>query len=558
MQMEDGSDELVFVPLGGLGEIGMNLALYGFGGKGRKKWLMVDCGIGFAGPELPGIDLIVPDIGFIEKMRADLLGLVITHAHEDHIGAVAELWPKLECMLYATPFATALLEAKRLAEPGAPEIPITIAGQGSVVTMGPFMVEFIAMAHSIPESCALAIRTPLGTILHSGDWKIDLAPGIGKTTDAKRLAAIGAEGVLALVSDSTNILREGVSPSEAEVAKVLREIIGKAQGRIVVTTFASNVARIRAVAEAAAAAGRTVVMAGRAMERVTAVARECGYLDGVADFLTQDAFPHIPRDKVVLLATGSQGECRAAIARMSEGSHPVVALNPGDQVIFSSRTIPGNEKEVGRMINNFIRQGIDVITDRTALVHASGHPRRGEVEQLYAWTQPQIAIPAHGEDIHLAEHAAFAKLQGARHVIAARNGDIVVLAPGTPGIVGEAPSGRLCKDGNSLVPLGDEVLKMRQKLAVAGIVTIAMAVTAKGDLAGVPDVMTAGMPARAGNGAAIDRIVDDALFQTFDQLPRPKRRDADVVSIAVEKAVRNAVAAAWGKRPLVHVLVVEV
>lgn len=556
--MNDGSDELVFVPLGGLGEIGMNLALYGFGSKGRIKWLMVDCGVAFAGPDLPGIDIVVPDISFIEKMRDDLAGLVITHAHEDHIGAVADLWPRLGCTLYATPFAASLLEAKRLAEPGAPDVPITVVGQGASVAIGPFDVEFIAMAHSIPESCALAIRTPLGTVLHSGDWKIDAAPGIGKPTDAKRLAAIGAEGVLALISDSTNILREGFSPSEADVAKTLHEIIGKASGRVVVTTFASNVARIRAVAEAAAAAGRSVVMAGRAMERVTAVARECGYLNGIGGFLTQEAFAHIPRDKVVLLATGSQGEPRAAIARMSEGTHPVVSLNAGDQVIFSSRTIPGNEREVGRIINNFIRSGIEVIVDRNALVHASGHPRRGEVAQLYGWIKPQIAIPAHGEDVHLAEHAAFAKLQGAQHVIAARNGDIVVLAPGTPGIVGEAQSGRLYKDGNCYVAANDEAIRMRQKLAVSGIVTIAMAVTAKGDLAGVPDVITAGLPARVGSGAAIDQIVDDALFQTFDNLPRPKRRDADVVSIAVEKAVRGAVAAAWGKRPVVHVLVVEV
>ena len=513
---------------------------------------------GLRGSRSAGIDLIVPDISFIEKMRADLTGLVITHAHEDHIGAIADLWPRLGCKLYATRFAASLLEAKRLAEPGAPDVPIIIVAQGSAVTIGPFEVEFIAMAHSIPESCALAIRTPLGTVLHSGDWKIDAAPGIGKTTDAKRLAAIGAEGVLALVSDSTNILRDGMSPSEADVAKNLREIIGKASGRVAVTTFSSNVARIRAVAEAAVAAGRTVVMAGRAMERVTAVARECGYLDGIPEFLTQDAFPHIPRDKVVLLATGSQGEGRAAIARLSEGTHPVVALSPGDQVILSSRTIPGNEREVGRIINNLIRSGIEVITDRTALVHASGHPRRGEVEQLYGWIKPEIAIPVHGEDIHLAEHAVFARSQGVRHVITARNGDIVRLAPGTPGITGQAPSGRLCKDGNSFIAANDEALKMRQKLAISGIVTIALAVTAKGDLAGVPDVMTAGIPAYARNGAAIDRIVDDALFQTFEHLPRQKRRDADVVSIAIEKAVRGAVAAAWGKRPAVHVLVVEV
>ncbi len=556
--MIEGSDELVFAPLGGLGEIGMNLALYGYGRKGAKKWLMVDCGVAFAGPDLAGIDLIVPDISFVDKIREDLVGLIITHAHEDHIGAVADLWPRLRCRLYATRFAAELLQTKRLSEDGAPDVPIEVVAQGATVAIEPFRVEFIAVAHSIPESCALAIRTPLGLVLHSGDWKIDSEPGLGKPTDAKRLQAIGAEGVLALISDSTNILRDGLSPSEGDVGKTLREIVAKAQGRVVVTTFASNVARIRAVAEAAMAAQRNVVLVGRAMERVVGVARECGYLDGVPEFFSVDAFPHLARDKVVVLATGSQGESRAAIARVSEGEHPVVTLSPGDKVIFSSRTIPGNERDVGRIINNLIRSGVEVVTDRAALVHASGHPRRGEVAQLYAWTKPKIAIPAHGEEIHLTEHAAFAEEQGAEHVVKARNGDIVLLAPGQPGVIGAVPSGRLCKDGNTLVPASDEAVRARQRLAVSGIVTIALAVNAKGDLAGVPDVMTAGMPARTRDGAAMDAIVDDALFQTFDHLPRQKRRDADIVSTAIEKAVRSAVASAWGKRPAVHVLVVEV
>ncbi|PNG26497.1 ribonuclease J [Methylocella silvestris] len=556
--MNAANDELVFAPLGGLGEIGMNLALYGFGPKGRMKWLMVDCGIAFAGPEHAGIDIIIPDVSFIEKMREDLVGLVITHAHEDHIGAVADIWPKLGCPLYATRFAAELLRTKRLSEPGAPEVPIEVVPQGGHIKVGPFAVEFIAMAHSIPESCALAIRTPLGTVIHSGDWKIDAEPGLGAPTDARRLSEIGDEGVLALICDSTNILREGISPSEGEVARTLREVIAGSTGRVVVTTFASNVARIRAVALAAAAAGRSVVLAGRAMERVVAVARDCGYLDGVPDFFGIDAFAHLPRDRVALIATGSQGEPRAAIARISEGEHPAISLTAGDKVIFSSRTIPGNEREVGRIINNFIRSGIEIVTDRNALVHASGHPRRGEVSQLYGWVRPQIAIPAHGEDLHLAEHAIFARAMGVPHVIPARNGDIVALAPGQAAIVGEAPSGRLLKDGNIFVSATDEAPRMRQKLAASGIITIALAVTAKGDLAGVPDVMTAGIPTRGHGGAPMDAIVDDAMFQTFDHLPRQKRRDADVVSSAIEKAVRNAVAQAWGKRPSVHVLVVEI
>jgi ribonuclease J len=556
--MVEGTDELVFVPLGGLGEIGMNMGLYGFGPARAKKWLMVDCGISFAGPEQAGIDIIVPDTSFIEKMRNDLLAIIITHAHEDHIGAVVDLWPKLRAPVYATRFAAGLLETKKLSEPGAPRIDIKVVAQGGRIEIGPYSVEFIPVAHSIPESCALAIRTPLGTIVHSGDWKLDDMPGIGHPTDKARLTAIGDEGVLALVCDSTNILREGVSPSEAEVGATLTEIIRQAPARVLVTTFASNAARMRAVAEAAMAAGRQVVLVGRAMDRVSMVARECGYLDGIPPFLSADAFSQLPREKVVILATGSQGEVRAAIARISEDEHPAVSLAPGDMVIFSSRTIPGNEREVGRIVNNLVRMGIEVLTDRTALIHASGHPRRGEVSQMYDWLRPRIAIPAHGEEVHLAEHYDFAREKQVPYVLKARNGDIVLLAPGEPGIVGQAAHGKVVKDGNILVKIDDEALRERQSLAFAGIVTIALAVTAKGDMAGTPDVVTNGLPSRTKDGEAMDALVDAAMFQTFDNLPRQRRRDADTVSTAIEKAVRSAVNQAWGKRPAVHVLVVEV
>jgi ribonuclease J len=556
--MREAQDELVFVPLGGLGEIGMNLALYGVGPKGRRKWLMVDCGIAFAGPEEAGVEILLPDTRFIEKLRHDLVGIVITHAHEDHIGALADLWPRLGCAVYATPFAAGLFEARKLGEADAPDISIKVVAQGATIALEPFSVEFVPVAHSIPESCALAIRTPLGTVLHSGDWKIDPDPGLGLPTDMRRLIEIGNEGVLALVCDSTNILRDGVSPSESEVARGLRDIILEAKDRVVVTTFASNVARIRAVALAAMAAGRKVVLVGRAMERVVAVARDCGYLGEIPEFISVESFPSIPRGEIVVLATGSQGEKRAAISRMSENDHPVVKLSPGDNVIFSSRTIPGNEREVGRIINNLIGQGVGVITDRTALVHASGHPRRGEVAKFYEWIRPQIAIPAHGEELHLSEHARFAEGCGVPQVLKAHNGDIVRLAPGEAGIVDEVPAGRLCRDGNILLPLNDESLRTRQKLAFSGIVTVALAVDGKGDMMGVPDVVLAGMPAKTMTGKPLDEIVDETLFQTFDGLPRPKRRDANIVSTAIEKAVRSAVADAWGKRPLVHVLVVEV
>lgn len=551
------ADELVFVPLGGLGEIGMNLALYGLGPRRRRKWLMVDCGLTFAEPERAGVEIIIPDPQFIDKIKRDLVGLVITHGHEDHIGALVDIGPKLECPIYATPFAGGLF-AMRMAEAALAELQIKTVLQGSRLALDPFDVEFIPVAHSIPESCALAIRTSCGTILHSGDWKIDPDPGLGKPTDSKRLIEIGNEGVLALVCDSTNILREGTSPSEGEVAKTLGAIIAAARGRVIVTTFASNVARIRAVSQAASAAGRKVILVGRAMERVVAVARDGGYLEGVDEFLSPDSYSALDRDEVVLLATGSQGERRAAMARISEDDHQLVRLAPGDTVIFSSRTIPGNEREVQRIINNLVKQGAEVVTDRTALVHASGHPRRAEVAKFYEWIRPQIAIPAHGEELHLAEHARFAAQCGVAHVVKARNGDVVLLAPDGPAIIDEVPHGRLCRDGNALVRLDDEAIETRQRLAFAGIVTIALAVDAKGEMAGVPDVVLAGLPAKTRAGLALDEIVDAALFETFDALPRPQRRDANLVSTAIEKAVRAAVAAAWGKKPTVHVLVVEV
>jgi ribonuclease J len=556
--MAESQEDFVFLPLGGIGEIGMNAALYGYGPKGKRKWIMVDCGLSFAGPDLPGIDLIMPDTAFIEKMKKDLVGIVITHAHEDHIGAIADLWPRLGCPVYATKFAAGLLENKRLSEPGAPRVPIRVVAQGATLELMPFEIEFVPVAHSIPEASALAIRTPTGTVVHTGDWKLDDTPGVGPITDSARLKAIGDEGVLALVCDSTNILRDGVSPSEGEVAAELARVIAGATKRVIVTTFASNVARIRAVALAAEAAGRKTVLVGRAMERVVAVARECGYLEDVPTFLSMHAFGDLPRDRIVVLATGSQGEPRAALSRIAQSDHPTVKLTAGDTVVFSSRTIPGNEREVNRIVNGLIRQGVEVVTDRTHLVHCSGHPRRGEVAQMYDWLRPRIAAPAHGEALHLDVHAHFAKARGVGTVIPVENGDLVKFGPGDPGVVEQAPSGRLYKDGEILVAESDEAVGLRRKLAFAGVISVAIGVTAKGDLAGDPDVVIAGVPARARKGAAMDEIVDEAIFRTLDGLPRQRRRDADVVSTAVEKAVRAAVNAAWGKKPLVHVLVVEV
>ena len=553
----DGGEELVFCALGGLGEIGMNVALYGFGPPRRRKYLMVDVGLSFAGPDLPGIDLLLPDLSFVESIRKDLLGLVITHAHEDHIGALADLWPNLRCRVFATRFAASLLEAKHADDISLSKLAVERVDVGSRLALGPFDVEFISVAHSIPESCALAIRTPLGTVVHSGDWKIDATPTLGPPTDAGRLTAIGDEGVLALVCDSTNILRDGESPSEKDVAENLAKLIADAPGRVVVTTFASNVSRLRAVAEAAAACGRTVVIGGRAMERTIGVARDCGYLDGVPPFFSSERYASLDRARVVLLATGSQGEPRAALARMAQDDYGDVRLAPGDRVIFSSRTIPGNEREVGKIINGLVSLGVEVITDRDHLVHVSGHPRRTEVAKFYSWVRPKIAVPAHGEPLHLAEHAAFARALGVHDVVKARNGDVVLLAPGTPGIVDEVKHGQLAKDGHVVLRANDPAIAARVKLAFAGVISIAICFTQRGDVSGDPDVLMSGLPGHTRDGKPMDVAVDEAIFNTIDNLGRGKRRDPEATANAIERSVRGAVGHAWGKKPLVHVLIVE-
>ena len=554
-----GNDELTFAPLGGVGEIGMNLSIYGLGNRHQRRWLAVDLGVSFGTEEhLPGIDLMMPDISFLEKERKNLCGLVLTHAHEDHFGALIDLWPKLRIPIYATPFCAALLKSKCEGEREAPDIPVTVVGQGGRVDIGPFNVEMIAVAHSIPESCALAIRTEAGTILHTGDWKIDPTPILGLPTDQARLRALGDEGVLALVGDSTNAVREGRSPSEAEVAKSLAELIASARGRVAVTTFASNVSRIKAVAQAARAAEREVVVVGRAMERVVQVARETGFLDGVQEFRGADLYGHFPPDKVLALCTGSQGEPRAALARIANDDHPVVTLNKGDRVIFSSRTIPGNEKAVGAIINGLIEQGVEIITDRTHLVHVSGHPRRDELTDMIGWVRPKILIPVHGEALHLAEHAALARSLGVPKVLVCRNGDLVRLGPGEAAVIDEVPHGRVYKDGILLESDQARAVVERRRMGFSGAVFVALAVTEKGELADDPQVELLGIPERDAAGETLDDRVYDTVMATFEGLPRARRRDADAAAESIRRAVRAELNAAWGKKPICQVVVLVV
>jgi ribonuclease J len=550
--------ELVFAPLGGVGEIGMNLSIYGIGGERNRTWLAVDLGVSFASEEqLPGIDLILPDIRYLVEERKNLAGLVLTHAHEDHFGALLDLWPRLKIPVYATPFTAALLEAKGAGEPGAPKIPVTIVGLGSRFNVGPFDIELVTMAHSIPESNALIIRTPGGTVLHTGDWKIDPTPILRDPTDEKKLRALGEEGCLALVGDSTNAVREGQSPSEADVANTLAELVRTARGRVAVTTFASNVARLRAVAEAARAAHREVVVIGRAMDRIVQIARETGYLEGVQDFHPVDAYGHLPPNKVVALCTGSQGEPRAALSRIAEDQHPEVTFSPGDRVVYSARTIPGNEKAVNRVINLLIGQGIEVITDRTHLVHVSGHPRRAELEALIGWVKPKALVPVHGEALHLHEHAALARRCGVRDVVRCRNGDLVQLSPQVR-MVDEVPAGRIYKDGILLIEAEARTVADRRRLSFAGAISVAIAITDSGELADDPSVDLIGIPERGREGGSMYEAVHEALIETFESLPRGRRRDPDAVAEALRRSVRSAIAQRWGKKPMCHVHVLTV
>ena len=553
-----GNQELVFAPLGGVGEIGMNLSIYGLGPERERKWLAVDLGVSFAAEEhLPGVDLILPDIRYLIEERKNLAGIILTHAHEDHFGALLDLWPQLKVPVFATPFSAALLEAKCASEPGAPKIPVTIVKLGTRFKIGPFDIELCTMAHSIPESNALIIRTPHGNVLHTGDWKIDPTPILGDATDEKKLRALGEEGCLALVGDSTNAVREGRSPSEADVAKCIAELIKTAPGRVAVTTFASNAGRLRAVAEAAAAAGREVVVVGRAMDRIVQIARETGYFEGLPDFHPVDAYSYLQPKKVVALCTGSQGEPRAALARIAEDQHPDIKFSRGDRVIYSARTIPGNEKAVGRVINGLIEQGIEVITDRTHLVHVSGHPRRAELEELIGWVKPQILIPVHGEALHLTEHGALARRCGVKRVIQCRNGDLVCLSPDAR-IIDEVPAGRVYKDGTLLVEADARTVADRKRLSFAGAISIALALTEDGQLADEPAYDLIGIPERDRDGGFMHEAVHDAIIETFESLPRSRRRDPNAVAEAIRRAVRAAVVQRWGKKPMCHVHVLAV
>jgi ribonuclease J len=551
--------ELYFLPLGGAGEIGMNLNLYGTDG----KWLIVDCGVTFGDETMPMIDVVMADPTWIEERREDLVGLVITHGHEDHLGAIQYLWPRLKCPVYATPFAAAVLKGK-LHETGLQNVvPLHVMALGSRFDVGPFNIEMISLTHSIPEPNALAIRTAAGTVVHTGDWKFDPDPLISDPADYEALRRLGKEGVLAMVGDSTNVMTKGHSGSEAEVRAHLIGLLGRYDRRIAVTCFATNVARLESVALAAEANGRSVALVGRSLWRIEKAARELGYLKDIAPFLTEHDAGHLPADQIVYLCTGSQGEARAALARIAANDHPFVKLGKGDVVLYSSRVIPGNEKAIFRVQNQLVRLGVQVVTDRDEPIHVSGHPARDEVAEMYRLVRPRFAVPVHGEARHVQEHCALALTCGAEQAITVENGAMLRLAPGAPEVVDHVPTGRLAVDGQALeggprlVRLDSELIRDRRRMVFNGSAVCTIVADRKGFLVTDPQVTALGL-LDAEHYAEEHDLVVDAARDAFEDLPPSGRRDDSVAAEAVRRAVRRQLKEMLGHKPITTVHLVRI
>jgi ribonuclease J len=546
------TNDLAFLPLGGTGEIGMNLNLYRCNG----RWLAVDCGIGFGGSENPEVEIMMPDPAFIADRRDSLVGLVITHAHEDHLGAVAHLWRQLRCPIYATPFAAAVLKRK-LGEAGlVNEARITVVQPGGSFELSPFRLQFLGVTHSVPQSQALVIRTPYGTILHTGDFKLDPHPMVGPPTDEAAFIALGDEGVLAIVCDSTNAMVEGHSGSEGDVRSSLAALIRSMQGRgrVAVTCFASNVARVESIAMAARDAGRSVALVGRSLRNLEAAARDCGMLQDIPDFVPEDALDVVPDENLLILVTGSQGEARSALARIANDTHRNVALGEGDTVVFSSRVIPGNERAIGAVQDNLIRRGVRLMTADDHMVHVSGHPARDELRRMYAMVRPTYSVPVHGEWRHLSAHAALAKEAGATPILL-EDGDILSLTGNRPEVTDSAPVGRLVLDGNRLVPMTGGVMAARRRMLFNGIVLASVAVDEAGTLLGRPKISAPGL--FEPEDSESERVTRE-FTAAFAELPAALRRDDPALLDAAKAALRRALGRRLQKRPLVDVHLLRV
>jgi ribonuclease J len=558
MNKPKARDELVFLPLGGSNEIGMNLNLYGYGPPEDRKWIVVDLGVTFGDQTTPGVEIILPDPTYLEQVKDNLLGIVLTHAHEDHIGAVGWLWSRFKAPLFATPF-TAFLLREKLREAGLEgQAKITEVQLGGNLKLGPFEIDLLTLTHSIPEPNGLAIRTPLGVVLHTGDWKIDPEPITGAPTDDAAIRKLGDEGVLAMICDSTNVFVDGESGSETGVREALTPLIKSLKGKVAVACFASNVARMDSVIRAGQAAGRAVVLVGRSMHRMAAAAKSVGLFQGLKPFVSDSEAKSLSDDKVLYLCTGSQGEARAALSRMSEGTHPHASLGKGDHCIFSSRVIPGNEVAIRNLQNRLADRGVRLYTERDHPgIHVSGHPCRDELAQMYAWARPEISIPTHGERRHLLEHAAFARDLQVPQAVAPRNGDMVRLAPGPAQIIESVPNGRLYVDAGVVTPENGDALRERRHAAYNGALTVSLVLDARNRLISGPLVLALGLPGDKSSP------LEDALDTLADEAANALRRcdDPDIdeaVESAINRAVKKAAYRIWERRPVVETAVLRV
>jgi ribonuclease J len=539
-------EELLFCALGGSGEIGMNVNLYGTQG----QWLMVDLGLTFADPDYPGIDLILPDLDFIEKQRDRLAGIVLTHGHEDHIGAIPYLAAELKTPLYATPFTAGLI-AEKLDEEGLTgQVKLNVIARDASFEIGPFKLSYVALAHSIPEGNGLLIETPHGRVFHTGDWKIDETPVLGEPSSHAALAQVGDSGILALVCDSTNVFQDAPSGSESSVHEGLLREVQRAKGRVLVTTFASNAARLQTIGRVANETGRKLCMAGRSLDRITRVAKATGYLQDFPETVSFDEAMRLPRREVLIMATGGQGEQRAALGRVAFGNHEL-KLTEGDTVIFSSKIIPGNEAAIGRVMNALSDMGVIIVTDRQSHVHVSGHPGRPELAKMYDWIRPEIIVPVHGEPRHLAEQARFALAHGIPRASTQRNGDLIRLAPDGPKKIDEVRVGRLVLDGDVILPADGTTITERRRMSFSGLVTVAVPVGADGELAGAPFIRPFGLPVEADRDDFIADATDSATRAFDSSHPEDKLREN------VRLAVRRCATAWTGKKPLVEVMLVR-
>ena len=555
--MAKGGQELVFCSLGGAGEIGMNLNLFGYGKPSEYKWIIVDIGVTFSDDNIPGIEVILPNPEFIANQKENLLGIVLTHAHEDHVGAIAHLWPLLECPIYATPFTAAIVKEK------FKELKINIGSHlkivklGGNVKLGAFDIDYVTLTHSILEPNGLAITTPEGVVLHTADWKIDDDPLIGEKTDVKKLTELGKKGVLAMVCDSTNIFNLGSSGSESLVRTGLLTVLEKMKNRIVITSFASNVARMETVFKVAEKIGRQVCLVGRSMNRIYQLARQCNYLQDIKVPIDVRDAKKIPKNKMVFLCTGSQGEQRAALARIANGTHPDLHLEKDDNVIFSSRIIPGNEKRLFKIFNDFSKNDINVLSEENSMIHVSGHPAREDLKKMYSWVKPKILIPVHGEQRHMAEHISFAKEMGVKFPVKVSNGEILRLAPGEPEVVDKVTWGRVYLDGKVLIDNDSPVLKERRNMAANGYMEITVLISKNGQIKNNPIVTLKGIPLIEEDASEIEYDLEDVVMDTCKTFNLNNSKQEKNLIDTLKGNCRKLINDKSGKKPLVNINLVR-